>query len=160
MLQLIIINLGYSHIALWASLEPKVDIVDAALRVATRYCSHYSTDFRVPLDKCRHHQPKHVSVDEFVFTYVMENLDMATLEMVIDTRNPEMLNGQADQIWRIKHYVDDTISHLPGRYDECIAEEIETTKRDSPLQPSSVTWKDKWVVLEIRWSRCAVFFYT
>ncbi|KAM0524668.1 hypothetical protein ACHAPE_000766 [Trichoderma viride] len=86
-------------------LKPKVDMVKAARKAATKYRDYYHKNFEQPLKRHKQIDLKPVPLDEFVGTYVMKNLDIVTLRMTTTTEKSErlqmMVNGQADQVWKM-----------------------------------------------------------
>ncbi|EHK43111.1 hypothetical protein TRIATDRAFT_33198 [Trichoderma atroviride IMI 206040] len=135
-------------------LKPKVDMIQAARKATTKYCDHYHKNFEQPLKRHKQIDLKPVPLDEFVGTYVMKNLDIVTLQMTTTTGGSEslqmMVNDQADQVWKMEYYADDTFCHLPDTYNECLAKGINRTKwntflitfnRDEKGKVNKCLWK-------------------
>ncbi|KAL7959089.1 beta-lactamase/transpeptidase-like protein [Trichoderma compactum] len=117
-------------------LKPKVDMAKAARKAAASYRDYYHKNFEEPLERHRQIGLNPVPLDEFIGTYVMKNLDIVTLRMTA-TKESEglqmIVNDQADQVWKMKYYADDTFCHLPDTYNECLAKGISRTNWNSFL---------------------------
>ncbi|KAL7973019.1 beta-lactamase/transpeptidase-like protein [Trichoderma sp. SZMC 28014] len=135
-------------------LKPEVDMIKAARKAATKYRNYYHENFEHPLKRHKQIDLKPVPLDEFVGTYVMKNLDIVTLRMTTTTEKSERLqmivNNQADQVWKMEYYADDTFCHLPDTYNECLAKGISRTtwtsflitfNRDEKGTINSCMWK-------------------
>ncbi|KAL6695216.1 beta-lactamase/transpeptidase-like protein [Trichoderma pleuroticola] len=112
-------------------LKPKVDMIEAARKAATNYRDYYHKNFEEPLERHRQIDLKPVPLNEFVGTYSMKNLDTVTLRMTATKKSERLqmiVNDQADQVWEMKYYADDTFCHLPDTYNECLAKGINRTK--------------------------------
>ncbi len=115
-----------------AGLAPKVDSVATATQAAAAHLSHGAKDFQAPLERHRGVPSPLPALDDFAGTYVMDTLDVASLEVVL---NPEDLaslhmkvNGCLDQALPLRHYNHDVFSYLPGSYDECLKRGLDRTE--------------------------------
>lgn len=111
-------------------LKPKVDMIKAARKAATDYRDYYHKNFEEPLKRHKQIDLKPLPLDEFIGTYVMKNLDIVTLRMTATKKSERLqmiVNNQADQVWKMKYYADDTFCHLPDTYNECLAKGISRT---------------------------------
>lgn len=107
-----------------SGLQPKVDFSAAARQAAGIYRSLYKTKFRAPLERHRGPRTPLPTLDDFIGTYVMDNLDVAFIEVSADPDDPArlrmMVNGYADQALPLRHYNHDVFCYLPDSYDECL----------------------------------------
>ncbi len=115
-----------------SGLEPKVDFAATATKAADAYLSHYAKDFQAPLERHRGILSPLPTLGDFVGTYVMDNLDVACLEVVLDPEDPAnlqmMVNGCLDQALPLRHYNHDVFSYLPDSYDECLKRGLDRTQ--------------------------------
>jgi len=114
-----------------SELQPKVDFVATATQAAEAYLSHYAKYFQTPLQQHRGAPTPLPTLGDFVGTYVMDHLDVAFLEVVLDPDDPArlqmMVNGCRDQALPLRHYSHDLFSYLPDSYDECLKRGLDRT---------------------------------
>ncbi|KAK0744942.1 beta-lactamase/transpeptidase-like protein [Apiosordaria backusii] len=107
-----------------SGLQPEVDFLSAAKEAAKLYLDQYEVDFRDPLEKHRIDPSPSPALEDFPGRYVMNNLNVAFIDVVLDTADSNnlqmMVNGCQDQKLVLKHYNYDVFSHLPDSYDECL----------------------------------------
>ncbi len=112
-------------------LQPAIDFVAVASRAATRYLLHYQKDFKTPLGENQVSGTPLPPLGDFVGTYVMDNLDIVSLEVALDPEDSTQLrmiiNGQADQSWQMWHYHFDVFCHLPDSQDKCLSRGLDRT---------------------------------
>jgi hypothetical protein len=72
------------------------------------------------------------TLGDFVVAYVMDNLDVASLEVVLNPEDPAslqlMVNGCRDQALPLRHCTHDVFSYLPDSYDECLKRGLDRTR--------------------------------
>ncbi|KAK3290461.1 beta-lactamase/transpeptidase-like protein [Chaetomium fimeti] len=107
-----------------SGLRPEVNFIEVARKAATVYRSRYETNFRSPLESHRGSRTPLPTLDDFVGTYVIENLDVAFIEVHSDPNDlaglQMMVNGCRDQVLPLRHYNHDVFCYLPDSYDECL----------------------------------------
>ncbi|KAK7751169.1 hypothetical protein SLS62_006853 [Diatrype stigma] len=118
-------------------LRPAVNFIDVASKARLKYLSHYTDDFRVPLEENRILGTQCPPLEDFVGTYIMDTLDLVTLDFHVHTEDPSklrmMVNQQHDQTWELWHYHFDVFCHLPDSYDSCLSRGLDRTHWSSFL---------------------------
>ncbi|KAJ2902099.1 hypothetical protein MKZ38_001008 [Zalerion maritima] len=118
-------------------LRPTVDFVEVASRAAPEYLSHYANDFKTPLEKDREEITDPPPLQDFLGSYVMENLDSVCLDVELDPEDPAklwmMVNKQADQVWELSRHKPDVFSQLPDSHDKCLSRGLDRTQWSSFL---------------------------
>lgn len=135
-------------------LQPEVDFVNMAAKVATRYLSHYTKDFKIPLEENQIRGTTPPPVNDFVGSYVLDHLDVVCLDICAETKDASRLtlvvNKQPDQNWDMWHYNYDTWCQLPASHDDCLVRGIDRTlwnsflisfRRNSAEQVDGFFWK-------------------
>lgn len=136
------------------SLCPEVDFVGVATRARIKYLSHYTKDFKIPLEENRQLGTQAPCLQELTGSYVMDGLDIVCLGMTVDPKHSDKLrmrvNKQPDQDWDLSHYHFDVYCHLPDTYDECLSRGLDRTlwssflisfTRDSKGSVHGLCWK-------------------
>lgn len=133
---------GFSDAADWIAqdiiqticgLQPKVDFLSVAREAANLYLTHYTNDFRDPLEHHRDDQGPSPALNDFVGKYVMDNLDVAFIDVSLNVGDASptlrmMVNGYDDQAVELKHYRHDVFSYLPDSFDDCLKRGLDRTK--------------------------------
>jgi CubicO group peptidase (beta-lactamase class C family) len=136
-----------------AGLQPEVNFSAVARQAADIYRSLYETNFRAPLERHRGSRTSLPTLDDFIGTYVMDNLDVAFIEVSADPDDPArlrmMVNGCVDQALPLRHYNHDVFCYLPDSYDECLKRGLDLSLWSTFL--ISFLRDDKEAVNCIRW---------
>ncbi|KAH9205523.1 hypothetical protein DL95DRAFT_470514 [Leptodontidium sp. 2 PMI_412] len=135
-------------------LQPAVDFVDMSAKGATRYLSHYTKDFKIPLEENQICDTMLPPVNDFVGSYITDHLDIICLDISVNTKDASRLtmvvNKQSDQAWEMWHYNYDTWYYLPDSYDNCLIRGLDRTlwssflisfRRDSAEKINGLFWK-------------------
>ena len=126
-------------------LQPAVDFVDMVAKGATRYLSHNTKDFKIPLEENQICGTTPPPVNDFVGSYIMDHLDIVCLDISVDTRDASKLtmvvNKQPDQTWEMWHYNYDTWCHLRGIDRTFWPSFLISFRRDSAEKIDGLFWK-------------------
>ncbi|KAK4210491.1 beta-lactamase/transpeptidase-like protein [Rhypophila decipiens] len=113
-----------------SELKPEVDFLSVAKEASRLYLSHYTRDFRDPLERNRGAKSPLPPLGDFVGTYVMEDLDVVFICVSLVPNSGIMrmrINGHDDQAMVLNYYNDDVFSYLPDSYDECLKRGLDRT---------------------------------
>jgi len=129
-----------------------VDFVTVAEQAKKLYLSHYTKDFKDPLERHRGSKKENVPpprLTDFVGTYVMGNLDVAFVEVSLDeSSDPDSLqmkvNGFDDQSLLLQYYEDDVLSYLPDTFDDCLKRGLDRTLCPHSCSFLSATPSKEW----------------
>ncbi|KAK4244750.1 beta-lactamase/transpeptidase-like protein [Corynascus novoguineensis] len=135
-------------------LRPEVDFIAMTRKARKIYRSHYETNLRAPLERNRGAKSPLPTLDDFVGTYVMDDLDVAFIEVVSSPNDSAglqmMVNGYRDQALPLQHYNHDVFTYLPDSYDECLKRGMDLTLwstflisflRDDRGRVKGICWK-------------------
>jgi hypothetical protein len=115
-----------------SELQPKVDFITTATQAAKISLPHYAKDFQAPLENHRGPLSPLPTLGDFIGTYMMDNLDIASLEVVMgpgDSYSLQMMvNGCRGQAMPLRHCNHDVFSYLPDSYDECLKRGLDRTQ--------------------------------
>lgn len=130
-----------------SGLHPEVDFVTVAEQAKKLYLSHYTKDFKDPLERHRGSKKENVPpprLTDFVGTYVMGNLDVAFVEVSLDeSSDPDSLqmkvNGFDDHHYCCSTMKTDVFSYLPDTFDNCLKRGLDRTLCPHSCSFSSAT---------------------
>ncbi|KAK1475994.1 hypothetical protein CTAM01_15565 [Colletotrichum tamarilloi] len=141
------------------SLKPTVDFVFNAHQASILYKTTFKRLFQLPLEEHRKMGTPTPPLDDFTGEYVMENLDIATLNIKAGPETSSTglrmrVNGLADQEYYLWHYHVDVWCYLPESADQCLRRGLDRSDWTSYL--ISFQRDAEGQVEKLGWDMCGV----
>ncbi|KAK1455574.1 hypothetical protein CMEL01_04334, partial [Colletotrichum melonis] len=141
------------------SLKPTVDFVFTAHQASILYKTTFKRLFQLPLEEHRKMGTPTPPLDDFTGEYVMENLDIATLNIKAGPETSSTglrmrVNGLADQEYYLWHYHADVWCYLPESADQCLRRGLDRSDWTSYL--ISFQRDAEGQVEKLGWDMCGV----